>query len=153
MRRWCRFKLIHPGSRAVRLVVALAAGPGLALSPLSTDTLLIHYDGHDIHTHWLGLDDVDSWVETPEHEHSAHEGGNNDFVIVLDLPDAVLRARGAGSVVIVARSAVGPWRWVTAVAPDPEVASPHRRSLFRAFTLRPKRAVAGLLLTSHALLL
>lgn len=151
-------------SRAERLLLMLAVLPALVFSPLDAEAILIHYDGHDIHAHTVVGGDLDSWVETPEHEHAAHEHdcqsldphehGGGDVLIVLELPDAVLRARGLGNGgILVAGSAAVPSLSVGIAIPFAVDAPLQLRSSSVAFTLQPYRTVAGILLSNHALLL
>ncbi len=150
--------------RAERLLLMLAVLPALVFSPLGADAILIHYDGHDIHAHTVVGRDLDSWVEAPEHEHAAHEHdcqsldphehGGGDVLIVLELPDAVLRARGLGSgAVLVASSAAMPLLNVGIAIPFAVDVPLHVRSSSVSSTLQPDRTVTGILLSNHALLL
>jgi hypothetical protein len=150
--------------RAERLLLMLASLPALVFSPLGAEAIVIHYDGHDVHAHTVVGRDLDSWVEAAEHEHAAHEHdcqsldphehGAGDILIVLELPDAVLRARGLGSgVVLAASSAAVPPLSVGIAIPFAVDVPLHVRSSSLAFTLKPYRTVAGILLSNHALLL
>ncbi len=161
MRGWLRYIPVYPASRCVRPLVILAVMPALTLSPLTTEAILIHYDGHDIHTHAVGMNDRNGWVETEEHHHShehdcqmsdPHEHGE-DFLILLDLPDALLRLRGlgSGSAIDTSMACAPSTGTLAGLSLDrcPSLSS----SAFLAFPAHPPSAVAGILLTNHALLL
>lgn len=164
MMGWGNFSSGRLGIRAMRSVVALVTLPVLALSPLSAESILIHYDGHDIHAHTVGFGDLNGWVETEKHQHASqhnhecqmscpHEHGG-EFLIVLDLPDAVLRMRSlGGGVAFVAGLATGPSTTFVSMSDVANDVPLYVRSLFDAATLPDERAVAAILLTNHALLL
>ena len=148
--------------RLVRSMVTLAIFPVLALSPLSVDAMLIHYDGHDIHTHAVTSDDFDSWTESPEHRHSSHDHDcqvrgrhehGDDFLILIHLPVAVLRGRSLISAAEFATNVAAPSLAPMARMAVVQNASLIRDSLFVAPFLSPGRTVSGLLLSNHALLL
>ena len=145
--------------RLVRSMVTLAIFPVLALSPLSVDAMLIHYDGHDIHTHAVTSDDFDSWTETPEHRHSSHDHDcqahgphehGEDFLILIHLPVAVLQGRNLVSAAEFAPIVAAPTPAAMAVVQNALLS---KDSLFVAPFIGPARAVSGLLLSNHALLL
>ncbi len=150
--------------RAERLLLMLAVLPALVFSPLGAEAILIHYDGHEVHAHTVVGRDIDNWVEAAEREHTAHqhdclsfdphEHGGGDVLIVLELPDAALRARGLGSgAALVASSAAVPPLSVGIAVPLAVDASLHVRSSSVASTSQPSRSVVGILLSNHALLL
>ena len=148
--------------RLIRLVVTLTIVPVLALSPLSVDAMLIHYDGHDIHAHTVTLDEFDGWMEAPEHRDSSHDHDcqahdpnehGDDFLIVIHLPVAVLRGRNLISAAALATNVAVP----SLAAMTPMAVVQHaplgKGSLFVAPFVGPGRTVSGLLLSNHALLL
>ena len=149
-------------ARIVRLAVTLAVAPVLAMSPLSVDAMLIHYDGHDIHTHAVTSDDFGRWTEPPEHRHAAHDHDcqahdphdhGDEFFIVVDLPVAVAKGRTSGIASLVLASATQ--TPCPAVAPMAVVqnVSLHGGTFDHAPDSRPARAVSRILQTNHALLL
>ena len=163
MRCCASFLPVHPCSRAVRLAIVLAAAPVLALSSLSTEAILVHYDGYDIHTHTAAFNDLDGWVETAKHQHASHEHDcqlhdphehGDDFLIVLDLPDAFLRGRGLPTgITSVAASSLLP-RTIAATPTTDTVNPPtYERIWSGAPNLRAGNKVTGILLSNHALLL
>ncbi len=150
--------------RTQRSLLILAVLPALVFSPLGAEAILIHYDGHDIHAHAVVGRDIDNWVEGPEHEHAAHdhdcqlldphEHGGGDVLVVLELPDAVLRSRGLGSATAVVTSrAAAPLPFVGIAIPSVVDVPLHLRSSSVASLLQPDGTVAGILLSNHALLL
>lgn len=150
--------------RTQRSLLILAVLPALVFSPLGAEAILIHYDGHDVHAHAVVGRNLDNWVETAEHEHAArdhdcqsldpHEHGGGDVLVVLELPDAVLRARGLGSgTAVVANRAAAPLPFVGIAIPFVVDVPLHLRCLSVASILQPDRTVAGILLSNHALLL
>lgn len=148
----------------MRLAIMLGVAPALALSPLNIEAILIHYDGSDVHAHAVTVGQIDSWVETPEHEQGphehdgqagdphAHDGG--DLLLVLELPDTDLRLQApqAGAIVT-AVSAAGRATSVVSATIVTDYAPQHARLWLSAPALRCDRMVAGILQTSHALLL
>ncbi len=151
--------------RTARLLLVIALVPAVVLSTVSVEAMLIHdHHGHDLHVHSLPLDQVNDKRNNPEHSHEDHEhdglpeespdNDDSSVVIVLDLPDALLRVRGpsAGNAVST-RSASLPL--LVAVAPEPVAStpSPNPSPWSVAPNLRAGSMVAGILLTNHALLL
>lgn len=160
--RFAQLMNVAVAERVIRLLVTLAVAPVLAMSPLSVDAMLIHYDGHDIHTHAVTSDDFGRWTEPPEHHHSSHDHDcqahdpdqhGDDFLIVIDLPVAALRGRDLISASVFAANAVVPSRAVMATMAVVQNAPLGKGSLFIAPYLGPGRTVSGLLLCNHALLL
>lgn len=148
----------------MRLAIMLGVAPALALSPLNIEAILIHYDGSDVHAHAVTVGEIESWVETPQHEHGphehdglagdphAHDGG--DLLLVLDLPDTDLRlhAPQAGAIAT-AVSAAGQATSVVSATIAAGYGPQHARLWPCVPALRCGRTVAGILQTSHALLL
>ncbi len=140
--------------------------PAVILGPLSANAILIHdHHGHDLHTHGIAVHEVDDWQTNSEHGHEDHEhdgapqedssaDDGDPVVIVLELPDTLLRVRGlSASHLVGTRLARLPLP--VAIAPDPAAirccadarpwsGAPHPGS---------HTMVAGLLLANHALLL
>ena len=148
--------------RLVRSMVTLAIFPVLALSPLSVDAMLIHYDGHDIHTHAVTSDDFDSWTESPEHRHSSHDHDcqahgphehGDDFLILIHFPVAVIRGRSLINAADFFTNVAAPTPAAMTFKAVVQDAPLGRDSLFVAPFLSPGRTVSGLLLSNHALLL
>ncbi len=155
--------------RTARLMLVLALLPAVVLGTVSVEAMLIHdHHGHDLHAHSLPLDEVNDWRNNPEHGHEDHEhdglpeeppdDDGSTVVVVLELPHALLRVRGL--------SASEPGRprpgrparlpLPVAVAPEPVASIPCPTNACpwsAAPNLRAGSMVAGILLTSHALLL
>ena len=149
-------------ARIVRLAVTLAVAPVLILGSLSVETMLIHYDGHDIHTHAVASNIVERWREAAAHEHASHDHDcqahdphdhGDEFFIVVDLPVAVVKGRGSGiSSLVLAGATATPCSPVTPMATVENVPL-HGSFLGHAPDLRRARSVARILQTNHALLL
>ncbi len=147
------------------MLLVLALIPAVVLGTVSVEAMLIHdHHGHDLHVHDLPLDGLSDWRHGQEHDHDDRDhdrlpeqlpdDDGTNLVIVLELPDAILRVRGlstgdvggtriARSLPLVAMDAV-PTEGTPNWRPRPGSAAPD---------LRADRTVAGILLTSHALLL
>ncbi len=167
MRCWASFIPVNLGSRVVRSVVAFAAAPVLALSPLCAETILIHdHHGHDVHSHKLVLSELDDWLNNPEHRHEEHEHDDQSpdppaddggmIVIVLDLPEALPGVRGMSTSTVVV-TGFGPSPSPFAVIPTyvGTANGPPRYTRASSFAprLRADSTVVGILLSNHALLL
>jgi len=151
--------------RTARLLLVLALLPAVVLGTVSVEAMLIHdHHGHDLHTHSLPLDEVNNWRNTPEHGHEDHEhdglpeepsdDDGDAVVVVLELPDALLRTRGlsAGNVVCPRFTRLPV---LVAVAPSLAVSipCPSAGPGPTAPRLRVGSAVSSILLSNHALLL
>lgn len=148
-----------------RSLLVLALLPAVVLGTLGVEALLIHdHHGHDLHAHGLAIDDVNDWRNIPgrSHEHHEHDGlpeetpddDGSSIVLVLELPDALLKVRGlsAGNVTAAPFARLQP---LIAVAPEPTANALclDTRPGFAAPDLRAGSVIADILLTNHALLL
>lgn len=149
-------------ARIVRLAVTLAVAPVLVLGSLSVETMLIHYDGHDIHTHAVASKDIDRLLKAAAHQHFSHDHDcqahdphdhGDEFFIVVDLPVAVAKARSSGiaSLVLVSTTTT-PCPAVTPIAVV-ETASIQGGTFDDEPTLGRTRSVSRILQANHALLL
>lgn len=149
-------------ARIVRLAVTLAVAPVLVLGSLCVETMLIHYDGHDIHTHAVASKDVDRWLKAAVHRHSGHDHDcqahdprdhGDEFFIVVDLPVAVAKGRTSGiASLILASATTTPCPSVTPMD-ILETASIHGGTFDDAPYLPQTRTVSRILQANHALLL
>lgn len=151
--------------RATGLLFGTAFLPAVILGPLSANAILIHdHHGHDLHTHGIAVHEVDDWSTNPEHGHEDHEhdgvpeedpsaDDSGPVVIVLELPDTLLRVRGlsAGHGV---GTRLARLPLAVAIAPDPAAISCCPNAPWSgAHHPRSRTMVAGILLANHALLL
>lgn len=164
MKRRPVYNPIRPAARSVRLMVMLGVAPALVLSPLTADAILIHYDGHDVHAHTVSFIGIEETVETPEHRHGSHEHGNRvidprehgdrGLLILVDLPDAAVRARAPGAGLIVTMSsAFAPLCAVNATIPTATGNAIRRSPVSTGPPLPTASTVVTILLSNHALLL
>ena len=156
-------------ARIVRLAVTLAVAPVLVLGSLCVETMLIHYDGHDIHTHAVASKDVDRWLKAAVHRHSGHDHDcqahdprdhGDEFFIVVDLPVAVAKGRTSGiaSLILASATTIACPRRHTGRTGLPamdtvETASIHGGTFDDAPYLCRTRSVSRILQANHALLL
>ncbi|MHC4695704.1 MAG: hypothetical protein ACYTFA_03060 [Planctomycetota bacterium] len=161
-----RSNAVKFANRTVRLLLTLTVLPAVAISPLSTEAILVHYHhGHDVHSHGLTLDELDTWQRDPEHHHEEHEHDGrpvdlpeedgSPIVIVFDLPDALIRVRGLSTGTFTVSGPVSTPRPITATVVGDTCKSPSfcGRPWTVAPNLRADRIVAGILQSNHALLL
>ncbi len=161
-----RSNAVKSASRTARLVLTLTVLPAVAISPLSTEAILVHYHhGHEVHSHGLTLDELDDWQRDPEHHHEEHEHDRQPadlpeedgapIVIVFDLPDALIRVRGLSTGTVAVSGPTSTPRPITATVVQDTCKSPsfYNRSWTVAPNLRADRIVAGILQSNHALLL
>ncbi len=151
--------------RTARLLLVLALLPAVVLGTFSVEAMLIHdHHGHDLHAHSLPLDGVNDWRNAPKHDHEDHDhdrlpeqlpdDDGSTVMIVLELPDALLRVRGLSARDMVsARSVRLPLLVAVAPAPTANTAYTNARPSSAAPDLRAGSMVADILLTNHALLL
>ncbi|UCC28802.1 MAG: hypothetical protein JSU86_11435 [Phycisphaerales bacterium] len=149
----------------VRLLAMLAMLPGVVLSPLGAEAILIHHHhGHDIHSHSLTFNDLDVWQRDAEHRHEEHEhdgqqpdsptDDSGTLLIMVQLPEALLRVRGLSTGnVAVSNPTLQPRAIATIVDADTSNPSCYERLRLLAPNPRACGAVAGILLSSHALLI
>ncbi len=164
MTRWFRHISFRRVARFGRRLVTCALVPVLLVSSVTTQAILIHdHHGHEIHGHALTIHDLDEWLENSERQHEEHEHDDRpadpsddedqSILMVLDLPVALPGAHGSSRGVVVTSTAPA----TTMLAVDNTAAS-GRRSHYKtesscAHVRRARSLVAGILLTSHALLL
>ena len=159
------FNLAGVSGMTVRLSVVLAMLPGVVLSPLGAEAILIHHHhGHDVHSHSLTFHDLDVWQRDWDHRHEEHEhdgqqadlptDDSGTLLIMVQLPEAMLRVRGLSTGnVPVSNPASQPPAIATTVDPDTSNPSCHERLRLLAPNPRACSAVAGILLSNHALLI
>ena len=154
--------LVH---RATRLLFVLTLVPAVVLGSVGAKAILIHeHHGHDPHEHSLALGEVDDWLANPEHGHEEHDhdglpdeppaDDSGTVVIVLELPDGLLRVRGQSNGTVCG-TRLAPSLARVAVPHDPALSSPFPCACpwSAAPDLRAGSTVAGILLANHALLL
>ena len=159
------FNLAGVSGMTVRLSVVLAMLPGVVLSPLGAEAILIHHHhGHDVHSHSLTFHDLEVWQRNSEHQHEEHkhDGQQPDsptddsgaLLIMVQLPEALLRVRGLSTGNIVVSNPASQPRAI-ATAADVATSNPscHERLRLLAPNPRACSAVAGILLSNHALLI
>ncbi len=164
MRQWCRHISFRRVTHFGRRLVTCALVPVLLVSSVTTQAILIHdHHGHEIHGHALTIHDLDEWRENSERHHEEHEHGDppanpsddedQSIWIVLDLPVALPGVHGLSRGVVVTSTAPA----TTMLALDNTAASgrrsPYESGSSCAHVQRARSLVAGILLTSHALLL
>ncbi len=159
------YNLIRHAKRCGRLLATLVVLPGLVLSPLTAQALVIHdHHGHDTHGHTVALCDLEDLQENSEHQHEQHdheglsagpaEDEGTAIQIVLDLPEMLpgTRTSTAGAAVGAGiGTAVRTLTIASCVTDDGR--SPVESQQTSANIPRARGLVTGILLTSHALLL
>ena len=165
MSRWRKCVSVRAIRRVGRVAATVTVLPALVLSPLTAQAILIHdHHGHETHAHAISVHELDELEGNSEHRHEEHEhdapavdsaeSEGASLVIVLDLPEGLARTRVAADNSTTSTGAP--------IAPSPNAVAIVNKQSDHAYApnpsglappLRAHSALAGILLTSRALLL